>query len=154
MLQNFNASNEGIVAIDPKTGQILAMVGSKGYFDETIDGKVNVALTNRQPGSSFQPFVYAAAFEKGYTPETGVFDLKTQFSTHCAPKDIENDAPPCYSPNNFDGVFRGPVNLRNALAQSINVPAVKVLYLAGISESLKSLEISVFQLWEMKINTA
>ena len=137
MLQNFNASNEGIVAIDPKTGQILAMVGSKGYFDETIDGKVNVALTNRQPGSSFKPFVYAAAFEKGYTPETVVFDLKTQFSTHCAPQDIENDAPPCYSPNNFDGVFRGPVNLRNALAQSINVPAVKVLYLAGISESLK-----------------
>ncbi len=137
MLQNFNASNEGMTAIDQKTGQILAMVGSKGYFDETIDGKVNVVLANRQPGSSFKPFVYATAFENGYTPETVIFDLKTQFSTHCTPQDIQNETQPCYSPNNFDGVFKGPVTLRNALAQSINVPAVKTLYLAGIPESLK-----------------
>ncbi|MDO8514458.1 MAG: penicillin-binding protein [bacterium] len=136
MQKNFNAENEGVVAIDPKSGQILAMVGSRGYFDETIDGKVNIALANRQPGSSFKPFVYAAAFEKGYTPETVVFDLKTQFSTRCAPSNM-SDTPPCYSPENFDNTFKGPITLRNALAQSVNVPSVKTLYLTGISNALK-----------------
>ena len=138
MEKNFDASNAGVVAIDPKTGQILAMIGSRGYFDEAIDGKVNIALAERQPGSSFKPFVYATAFEKGYTPDTVVFDLKTQFSTACPVSDIENDAPPCYSPNNFDGTFKGPVTLRNALAQSINVAAVKTLYLAGIQDALNT----------------
>lgn len=137
MLKNFDASNEGIVAVDPKTGQVLAMVGSKGYFDDTIDGKVNITLANRQPGSSFKPFVYATAFEKGYTPDTVVFDLKTQFSTFCQPNDF-SDTPPCYSPENFDGKFQGPITLRNALAQSVNIPAVKTLYLAGISDSIKT----------------
>src|SRR3990167_6609846 len=134
--KNFNASNAGLVAIDPKSGQVLAMVGSRGYFDEEIDGKVNVALANRQPGSSFKPFVYATAFEKGYTPETIVFDLQTQFSSRCAPNDF-SDTPPCYSPGNFDLKFKGPLTLREALAQSINVAAVKVLYLAGIKNSIE-----------------
>lgn len=137
MEKNFNASNEGMVAIEPKTGQILAMVGSRGYFDENIDGKVNVTISHRQPGSSFKPFVYAAAFEGGYTPETMVFDVKTQFSTHCQPTDVLNDTPPCYSPDNFDGNFAGPVSLRNALAQSKNIPAIKTLYLAGIKDSIE-----------------
>src|SRR3989338_2018778 len=134
MEKNFNASNEGVVAVEPKSGQILAMVGSRGYFDEAIDGKVNIAVAHRQPGSSFKPFVYATAFKKGYTPETVVFDLKTQFSTRCAPSDFSSESP-CYSPNNFDETFKGPITLRNALAQSVNIPAVKTLYLAGISES-------------------
>jgi penicillin-binding protein 1C len=138
MMTNFNASNEGVVAIDPKSGQILAMVGSKDYFDDSIDGQVNVALANRQPGSSFKPFVYATALEKGYTPDTVVFDLPTQFSTACAISDNTNDTPPCYSPSNFDGNFKGPMTLRNAIAQSENVPSVKVLYLAGIAASLKT----------------
>ena len=138
MQTNFNASNEGLVAIDPKTGQILAMVGSKDYFDDAIDGQVNVTLANRQPGSSFKPFVYATAFENGYTPSTVVFDLPTQFSTACSPSDNTNDTPPCYSPSNFDGNFKGPMTLRNAIAQSENVPSVKVLYLAGIAQSLKT----------------
>ncbi len=138
MLKNFKASNEAIVAIDPKTGQVLSMVGSKGYFDKTIDGAVNVATSARQPGSSFKPFVYATALEKGYTPETVVFDVQTQFSTACAPQDTASDTPPCYSPGNFDGTFKGPMTFRNALAQSENVPAVKVLYLAGIPSSLKT----------------
>ncbi len=137
MLKNFNASNEGVVAVDPKSGQILAMVGSRGYFDETIDGKVNIAVAHRQPGSSFKPFVYATAFKKGYTPETIVFDLKTQFSTRCAPSDLSSEDP-CYSPNNFDETFKGPITLRNALAQSVNIPAVKTLYLAGITESIQT----------------
>lgn len=138
MKKNFNASNEGMVAVDPKTGQILAMVGSKGYFDKTIDGAVNVATANRQPGSSFKPFVYATALEKGYTPQTIVFDLQTQFSTSCEPTETASDTPPCYSPQNFDGTFNGPMTFRDALAQSKNIPAVKVLYLAGIADSLKT----------------
>lgn len=138
MEKNFDATNEGIVAIEPASGQILAMVGSRGYFDDTIDGKVNVALASRQPGSSFKPFVYATAFEKGYTPDTVVFDLPTQFSTRCSPADNLNDTPPCYSPSNFDGTFKGPLKLRDALAISENVPAVKTLYLAGIEDSIQT----------------
>jgi len=138
MQANFDASNEGVVAIDPTTGQILAMVGSRGYFDDTIDGKVNVTLALRQPGSSFKPFVYATALEKGYTPDTVVFDLPTQFSTACAPTDNLNDTPPCYSPSNYDGKFKGPMTFREALAQSENIPAIKVLYLAGIQDSLNT----------------
>ncbi len=136
LLKSLNASNQGIVAIDPKTGQILAMVGSKGYFDDTIDGKVNITIANRQPGSSFKPFVYATAFEKGYTPDTVIFDLPTQFSVACAPSDITNFAYPCYAPGNFDGGFEGPMKLRAALARSENIPAIKLLYLAGIRNSL------------------
>ncbi len=136
MLKNFDASNQGMVAVEPATGQILAMVGSKGYFDDTIDGKVNVTLAHRQPGSSFKPIVYATAFQKGYTPETMVFDLKTQFSTSCQPNDFSSE-PPCYSPENYDLNFAGPMSLRNALAQSKNIPAVKTLYLAGVNDSLQ-----------------
>lgn len=136
LLKNLNASNQGVVAIDPKTGQILAMVGSKGYFDDTIDGKVNVTTANRQPGSSFKPFVYATAFEKGYTPDTVIFDLPTQFSTACEPWDIGNSTYPCYAPGNFDGGFEGPMKLRAALARSENIPALKLLYLAGIRNSI------------------
>ncbi len=135
--EKFNASNAGLVAIDPKTGQILTMVGSRDYFDEDIDGNVNITLAKRQPGSAFKPFVYATAFKKGLTPDTVVFDLKTQFSTECSPNDLSSEAP-CYSPSNYDNVFRGPMTLRDALAQSVNVPAVKVLYLSGLTESLKT----------------
>ncbi len=133
--KNFNAENAGLVATDPKTGQILAMVGSRGYFDEDIDGKVNVAIAKRQPGSSFKPFVYAAAFELGYTPETVLFDLKTQFTTHCRVDDFETHDD-CYSPGNYDDMFRGPMTLRDALAQSVNVVAVKALYLVGLDRAL------------------
>jgi len=138
MAANFNASNEGMVAIDPKTGQVLAMAGSRDYFNDAIQGKVNVTLADRQPGSSFKPFVYATAFEKGYTPDTVVFDLPTQFSTACSASDNTNDTPPCYSPQNYDLKFKGPITLRNAIAQSQNVPSVKVLYLAGIADSIKT----------------
>lgn len=134
--KTFNAENAALVASDPTNGQVLVMVGSRDYFDTEIEGNFNIALAERQPGSSFKPFVYATAFKKGYTPETVVFDLKTQFSTNCAPDNFtSNDG--CYSPDNYDHAFRGPVSLKNALAQSLNIPAVKVLYLAGIKESLK-----------------
>ena len=131
----FNASNAALVAIDPKTGQVLVMVGSRDYFDKEIDGNFNVARANRQPGSSFKPFVYATVFKKGYTADTVLFDLKTQFSTRCEPYNTTSDNN-CYSPDNYDNIFRGPISLRNALAQSINIPAVKTLYLAGITDSI------------------
>lgn len=134
--KKFNASNAALVAIDPKTGQILAMVGSRDYFDDSIDGSYNAAIALRQPGSSFKPFVYAAALQKGYTPQTAIFDLPTQFSTTCSPADNFNSTPPCYAPGNYDGKFRGPMTFTTALAQSINVPAVKALYLAGIPNVL------------------
>jgi len=139
MEANFRATNEGLVAVDPSSGQVLAMVGSRDYFETEIDGAVNVTLAHRQPGSSFKPFVYATAFKKGYTPETVVFDLKTQFSARCAPNDFSSTMP-CYSPDNFDNAFKGPITFRNALAQSVNIPAVKVLYLSGITDSIKTAE--------------
>ncbi|HEX5774714.1 MAG TPA: transglycosylase domain-containing protein, partial [Candidatus Paceibacterota bacterium] len=134
-LQNetrFDAENAALVALDPKTGQILAMVGSRDYFDPNIDGNYNIALAPRQPGSAFKPFVYAAALLKGYTPESVVFDLPTQFSTACAPSDVYNSEAPCYAPQNYDLTYRGPMTFTSALQQSINIPAVKTLYLAGV----------------------
>ncbi len=142
---NFNAENASVVAIDPKTGQILAMVGSRDYFDKQIDGNFNVALAHRQPGSTFKPFVYATAFEKGYTPDTVLFDLPTEFQTTCTPdgNPINPDAvisssTACYMPENYDGKYLGPISLRNALAQSRNIPAIKTLYLAGIKDSIET----------------
>jgi len=134
--ENYNAENAALVAANPKNGEVLVMVGSRDYFDTEIDGNYNIAIASRQPGSSFKPFVYAAAFKKGYTPETVVFDLKTQFSTSCSPDNFTSQGS-CYSPSNYDNKFRGPVNFRNALAQSLNIPAVKALYLAGMDDSLK-----------------
>jgi 1A family penicillin-binding protein len=134
---NFNATNTGMIALDPSNGQILVMVGSRNYFDNKIGGNFNVTLAPRQPGSSFKPFAYAEAFIKGFTPNTVVFDAQTQFSTTCAATDVKNDTPPCYSPDNYDNKFRGPMTLRNALAQSINIPAIKTLYLAGMNDTLE-----------------
>lgn len=133
----FNASNAGLVAVDPRNGQVLAMVGSRNYFDYTVDGQVNVALALRQPGSAFKPFVYATAFKKGYTPDTMLYDLKTQFSTACAPSNFSSEYP-CYSPENYDEKYRGLMSMRDALAQSVNVVGVKALYLSGINESLST----------------
>jgi 1A family penicillin-binding protein len=140
---NYSASNTAAVAIDPKTGDILVMVGSRDFFDNSIDGNYNIATAKRQPGSTFKPFVYATAFEKGYTPETVLFDIKTEFSSKCLPdgkpKDEKDDPEKvCYSPDEFDNTYPGPMKMREALAQSRNVPAVKTLYLAGIRDSIKT----------------
>lgn len=138
---NFNARNAGLVAIDPKTGQIWAMVGSRNYFDRENEGNFNITLAHRQPGSAFKPFAYATAFAKGFTPDTVIFDLRTEFDTSCNPDGTpRGEASSCYHPDNYDEMFRGPVSMRNALAQSINVPSVKVMYLAGISDSIKTAE--------------
>ncbi|MEK9185923.1 MAG: transglycosylase domain-containing protein, partial [Patescibacteria group bacterium] len=97
--EKFNAENAALVAIDPKTGGILVMVGSRDYFDTDIDGAFNVTLAKRQPGSTIKPFVYAEAFRKGYTPETALFNVKTQFATKCAGDDLTSENE-CYSPEN------------------------------------------------------
>lgn len=134
--ERFNASNAGLVATDPKTGDILVMVGSRDYFSEDIDGNFNVTLSARQPGSSIKPFVYASAFRKGYLPATVLFDVATQFSPLCDAWSRSSESP-CYSPDNYNHKFIGPISMRNALAQSLNIPAVKTLYLAGLNDTLK-----------------
>ncbi|MEK7108648.1 MAG: transglycosylase domain-containing protein [Patescibacteria group bacterium] len=139
------ASNMALVALNPKTGEILTMVGSRDYFDVDRDGNFNVATALRQPGSAFKPFVYATAFKKGFTPETVLFDVPTEFHPGCAPDGLPrpgSGARPedCYHPQNFDNTFRGPVTVRQALAQSLNVPSVKLLYLAGVNDSIQTAE--------------
>lgn len=134
--KNWDGKNTAIVVIDPKTGQILSMVGSRNYFDKEIDGNFNVATAARQPGSSFKPIVYALAFEKGYTEKTTLFDVPTEFNSSCSPSGQDTKAS-CYNPSNYDNAFRGPMTLRAGLAESINVIAVKLLYLVGVSDSIK-----------------
>src|SRR3989344_3589053 len=139
--QKFNAENAAITVIDPKTGQILVMVGSRDYFDKEIDGNFNVATAHRHPGSAFKAFVYAAAFNKGFTPDTILFDLPIEFQASCDPRRATTSpsakTEDCYAPNNYDNLFVGPITLRNALAQSRNVPSVKLLYLTGIKNALR-----------------
>ncbi len=137
--KHFNAENAALVGINPSNGEVLVMVGSRDYFDKEIDGNFNVALARRQPGSAFKPFVYAAAFEKGYLPQTVLFDLKTEFSVECNPDGTKKfPSATCYNPENYDNTYRGPVSLREALAQSINIPSIKTLYLAGLNNSLQT----------------
>lgn len=119
----YKANNAALVAIDPKNGQVLAMVGSRDYFDNSISGQVNVATSLKQPGSSMKPIVYASLFEKGYTPDTILYDVVTNFS---------NDSSTPYIPHDYDLKERGPVSIRKALAGSLNIPAVKALYLTGV----------------------
>ncbi|MBI2451108.1 MAG: PBP1A family penicillin-binding protein [Parcubacteria group bacterium] len=137
----FKAKNAALTAIDPKTGQILAMVGSRDYFDLKNEGNFNVATANRQPGSAFKPFAYTLAFKKGLRPETTLFDVFTEFNPLCdsdgKPKEgVLISQEKCYHPQNYDEKYRGPISLREALAQSINVPAVKTLYIAGINKTI------------------
>ena len=134
--KNWNGSNAAVVVTDPKTGQILSMVGSRDYFDKTIDGNFNVTTAARQPGSSFKPIVYALAFEKGYTEKTTLFDVKTEFNASCSPTGLDTSVN-CYNPDDASSKFNGPMTLRYALAQSVNIIAIKLLYLVGVSDSIK-----------------
>ena len=148
--KKYKAFNGALVAADPKTGQILAMVGSKDYFAESLPQKcspgnnckfepnVNVAIRNRQPGSSFKPFAYAMAVEKGYPPQTIIFDLPTEFNASCPSSGGYDsfEGNKCYNPQNYNGTFRGPVTMRQALSQSLNIPSVKILYLAGVNDTI------------------
>ncbi|MDP3874988.1 MAG: transglycosylase domain-containing protein [bacterium] len=133
--EKFNGENNGMVAIDPKSGGILMMVGSRDYFDKEIDGNFNVTTGFRQPGSTFKPFIYATMFKKGYTDQTILYDTRIQFAASCAPDNFITDDV-CYAPVNYDDRFRGPMTIRNALAQSVNIPAVQAIYLAGVRDSI------------------
>lgn len=122
---NINASNAAMVAIDPKKGELLAMVGSVDFFNKDIDGQVNVADSQRQPGSSFKPVVYATLFkDSNYNPGKILWDVPTDFNG--------------YKPRNYDSTTHGPISIRQALSGSLNIPAVKALYLAGLNNSLKT----------------
>lgn len=118
------ADNAGLVAVDPKSGAVLAMVGSKDYFSTNSDGEVNVTTSRRQPGSSFKPIIYSAAFERGFQPETSITDSPTNFGP-------DGSGRP-YVPHNYDGKYHGTMPMRSALARSLNVPAVKTLSMIGL----------------------
>lgn len=131
------ANNAALVAIEPQTGAIIALVGSLDYNDEAISGQVNMALQPRQPGSSIKPLVYLAAFEKGWTPATLIWDVETQFP---------DGANPPYVPKNYDDRFHGPVRLRYALGNSYNIPAIKALEYVGVCSF-----ISRAQVWGLSL---
>lgn len=137
--KKMRAFNGAAVVLDPKTGEVLSLVGSADWFASSypqgckegenclFEPRFNIVVYGkRQPGSAFKPFAYATAFQKGFTPNTILWDVKTNFSTTEKP----------YIPHNYDYRFRGPINLKNSLAQSINVTSVKTLYLAGIDKTM------------------
>ncbi len=127
------AHNGALVAIEPTTGQILAMVGSRDFFDESIDGQVNLATATHSPGSAIKPLTYLAAFQidpRAWNPATVLWDVPTTYT--------EADGTE-FSPVNFDGVFRGPVTIRSALANSMNVPAFKVADRLGVGALLDTM---------------
>lgn len=126
--KSLNISNGASIILNTNTGEILSMVGSKDFFDKTIDGEVNVTTRARQPGSSIKPLVYATAFSDGYSPASVLADVVTEF-----PGKDENTP---YIPKNYDGKEHGLLHLRDALASSINIPAVKLLALVGVDEVL------------------
>jgi membrane carboxypeptidase/penicillin-binding protein PbpC len=124
-----NATDGALVAIKPSTGEILAMVGSADFYNEAIHGQVNMATSpTRQPGSSIKPLTYVAAFEKGWTPSTLIWDIPSGFP----PSGDPNDPRDPYEPVNYDGRYHGPVTVRTALSNSYNIPAVKTLQFIGI----------------------
>ncbi len=144
----YNAYNGALVALNPKTGELLAMVGSKDWHGESeecseqgckFDPKTNAVLALRQPGSALKPLVYARALQKGFTANSIIWDTKTEFNVLCSPSATQTYGrynSKCYHPKNYDEKFLGPINFRTALAQSRNVASVKVLYLAGKNEAL------------------
>jgi penicillin-binding protein 1C len=131
-LAELNVTNGALVAIRPGTGEILAMVGSADFYSDVIPGQVNMATSStRQPGSSIKPFTYLAAFEKGWTPSTLIWDVPSEFP----PSGDVNDTRVPYKPVNYDGLYHGPVTVRTALANSYNIPAVKALTHIGIYDN-------------------
>lgn len=124
-LKGSKVGNGAAVVLDAKNGQILSMVGSKDYFAKDYDGNVNVALSLRQPGSATKPINYSKALEKGYTANYTLMDVKTEFP---------GGNKPSYIPVNYDGQFHGPVQIRYALGNSYNIPAVKMLALNGVKD--------------------
>jgi membrane peptidoglycan carboxypeptidase len=131
--EHLDVNNAAVVTLRPRTGEILAMVGSVDYWNEEIDGEVNVTLAERQPGSSFKPYTYVTAFAQGYTPATMVMDVHT----------CPNPNDPSWCPENYpdrqgNRPYHGPVRVRHALANSYNIPAVKVMKMVGVGNVIKT----------------
>lgn len=135
-LADYHVTGGALVAIQPGTGEILAMVGSPDFYNETSSGQINMAISPRQPGSAIKPLTYTAAFEKGWTASTLIWDVPTDFT----PSGLEDDNGPLYQPVNYDGRYHGPVTVRSALANSYNIPAVKALQYVGIYDNPDTLE--------------
>jgi len=129
-VESVHITNGAAIVIDPETGEILAMVGSKNFNDPDYDGQVNVTTALRQPGSAIKPITYITGFKKGYTPSTLLMDVSTEFPG--------GEGKPAYVPVNYDGKYRGPVQVRYALGNSINIPAVKMLALVGVKDMLQT----------------
>ncbi|MHC1739556.1 MAG: transglycosylase domain-containing protein [Anaerolineaceae bacterium] len=127
-LADKHVTDGSLVAIRPNSGEIMAMVGSADFYDNVNAGQINMAIQPRQPGSSIKPLTYTAAFEKGWTPSSLIWDVPSEFP----PSGDPNDTNPVYVPVNYDGKFHGPVTVRTALANSFNIPAVKALQYVGI----------------------
>ena len=130
-VQAGGANNASLVSVKPDTGEVLSLVGSIDFFDETIDGQVNMALAPRQPGSSIKPLVYLSSMENGWTPSTLIWDVETQFPNGTAPP---------YVPKNYDDEFHGPLRLRSALGNSYNIPAVKGLEYVGVCRFIANMQ--------------
>ncbi len=129
-VKEYNVTNGAVMVMDPQTGEILVMVGSRDFFDEEIDGQFNAAVNAlRQPGSSIKPVTYLTMLRQGYTPATIIVDAPTEFKV-----DKYSNG---YEPKNYDGQFRGPVNVRNSLGSSLNIPAVKALAMVGVENFLQ-----------------
>lgn len=137
-LTRLKITNGAAMITNPQTGEVLSMVGSTDYFDITHDGQVNVALRERQPGSSIKPLTYALALEKGYTPASLLDDTPVQFV-------IPGSAP--YAPQNYDGKFHGAVPFRQALASSYNIPAVRLLNKLGVNTLIDKAQALGFTTW-------
>jgi len=149
-LKIYDVYNGALVSVNAKTGDVLAMVGSKDWYGESeecseetnqckFNPKVNVAFSLRQPGSAFKPIVYLRALLDGYAPETLIWNVKTEFNPDCPPaanQEYDKYGLGCYHPRNYNDRFSGIVSIRSALAQSVNLPAVKVLYLVGVKNSI------------------
>ncbi len=133
-----NIHNAAVVVMQPNSGEILSMVGSidynasvptstKGEKGNVLDGQVNVTTRDRQPGSALKPFTYLSAMDQGMTPESILWDVPTEFPPF---------GPNSYKPLNYNGKWNGPLRIRTALANSLNIPAVKALKFAGIQNTL------------------
>lgn len=118
----YGANNMAALTINAKTGEILAMLGSRDYFNEEIDGNVNVVFRPRQPGSSFKPIAYAQAFYNGFGPGSVIYDIPTKMGSS--------------RPENYDGKYQGQMSIRKALGQSRNIPAIKTYFIAGEQDAI------------------
>jgi len=162
-----NATDGAMVAINPKTGEIIAMVGSADYHNQAISGQVNVATAQRQPGSTAKVFTYASAFMQGYTPSSIVVDAKSEFpvnaqqlfDTWVAPRVPDPNQEP-YAPCNYDNqlpgcpapYFHGPLSMRRTFGNSLNVPAVKTLEYAGINNMIALAQRMGITTWNQPAN--